>query len=142
MNWSYFFQILRILYNSMITRIPTILFSHYPLFTMDMRVSSSTGKSFCDLLRLYKPLYYLCGHMHSALGGMIVRVIVSWSHLKTKQYETIEAEQFDFKIARQFRIYSYYNNDISFTTYNINIDESPIVIIHSPAVEIIEFHYL
>ena len=80
--------------------------------------------------------------MHSALGGMIVRVIVSWSHLKTQQYETIEAEQFDFKIARQFRIYSYYNNDISFTTYNINIDESPIVIIHSPAVEIIEFHYL
>ena len=55
-------------------RVPTVLFSHYPLFTMDVRPTSSNKHTLLDLIRIYKPVYYLCGHMHSALGGMIVDV--------------------------------------------------------------------
>lgn len=39
---------------------------------MDNRARSSQEHTLLDLIRIYKPLYYLCGHMHSALGGMIV----------------------------------------------------------------------
>lgn len=39
---------------------------------MDLRVKSSDNHSLLDIIRIYKPMYYLCGHMHSALGGMIV----------------------------------------------------------------------
>lgn len=52
--------------------LPTILFTHYPLFTMDLRARSSQNHSLKDLIKQHKPRFYLCGHMHSALGGMIV----------------------------------------------------------------------
>lgn len=55
---------------------PTILFSHYPIFTIDQRAKSTKGHSLQDLIRIYKPMYYLCGHMHSALGGMIVMLLL------------------------------------------------------------------
>ena len=55
---------------------PTILFSHFPIFSLDMRERSSRNHSFKDILRIYRPRYYLCGHMHSALGGMIVSYLV------------------------------------------------------------------
>lgn len=56
-------------------RLPTILFTHYPLFTMDLRARSSQGHSLKDLIKQHKPRFYLCGHMHSALGGMIVPLL-------------------------------------------------------------------
>ena len=59
--------------------IPTILFSHYPIFTMDQRARSTSGLTLMNLIQRYRPLYYLCGHMHSALGGMIV-CLLSFFH--------------------------------------------------------------
>lgn len=51
---------------------------------------------------------------------------------ETRRYDTIEAEQFDFKAARQFRVYSYFHHHLSFVTYNLDADESPLVIMHAP----------
>lgn len=58
----------------LIPRVPTVLFTHYPLFTMDNRPTSSNQHTLIDLIRMYKPIYYLCGHIHSTLGGMIVHM--------------------------------------------------------------------
>lgn len=71
--------------------------------------------------------------MHSALGGMIVSPIHSFK-AQTRQFDTIEAELFDFKIAHQFRLYSYFRGELSFMTYNLNIDDKPIILLHSPTV--------
>ena len=49
---------------------------------------------------------------------------------------TIEAEQFDFKMARQFRVFSYFRGQLSFVTYNIFADENPLILVHSPCVAV------
>lgn len=81
--------------------IPTILFSHYPIFTFDLRARSSRNHSFKDIIRLYHPVYYLCGHLHSSLGGMIVTLIhpLKYRHaisIQSKQNNSISKQLANF----------------------------------------------
>ncbi|KAK8802007.1 hypothetical protein WA158_006402 [Blastocystis sp. Blastoise] len=102
----------------------TIVFCHYPLFTMDTRPRSSSGLSFYDLIHIYRPNLYLNGHIHSALGRN-ASVIHSCN--------VTEIQSPEFKIIGLFRVFSIRNGYIYWNTYRVSDwNKKPLLFLCNP----------
>ncbi|KAK8812438.1 hypothetical protein WA158_007672 [Blastocystis sp. Blastoise] len=129
-EWCFFGQIPITILDELETKLmnksysTTLLFSHFPLFTLDCTTRSKYGHNIKEIIEFYKPIAYLAGHIHSIMGKHTNYLLNRDTHCFTVN---------DFKELGMFRVFTLYKGILSFHDYTINdFDKQPIVCLANP----------